>query len=54
MVSAAKTMPLWPGLDKSQRVRAMASSAKAGSKKMVTVKAARIIGERYERKSLKK
>lgn len=54
MATATKSMPLWPGLDKSQKVRVMMDSARMGSKKMVTVKAARIIGERYERKALKR
>ena len=48
------SLPVWPGLEKTQKVRAMAEAARMGTSKMVTIKAARIIGERCERKTLRK
>lgn len=48
MTSLTKTTPIWPGLDMSRKIKDMARTSKQGANKMATVKAARIVEERYK------
>lgn len=54
MASNVKSMPIWPGLDMSPKVKLIVKKSAMNSGRMATVKAARIIEQKSIRLETRK